>query len=278
MFTIKDIKNKWWAFLRRSNKLVATAEPVCSAQHEANTINELMVQAYEEVDVAGTALRAAYAREHAAAALVLEAQSKVKELEIKRAQMYREIRLEEVTHELLRGVARNRIDNEVNASFSTLMTKYYAWRDADDELEEEFRKEWQRLSELRADVYIKGLVVGSLEKTYRQAQNNASYTRSKMYSSSNELDINLGGDRSAPSTINNFRVECPICLTSVILPVVPDDKIRCSHKEYMVTPCYHVFHAECLRTWMKHKLQCPVCRQTLYRYEMYEALVVPGNE
>ena len=31
----------------------------------------------------------------------------------------------------------------------------------------------------------------------------------------------------------------------------------------VVTPCDHVFHAECLRQWMDIKLECPVCRRPI---------------
>jgi transmembrane E3 ubiquitin-protein ligase len=33
--------------------------------------------------------------------------------------------------------------------------------------------------------------------------------------------------------------------------------------DYMVTPCRHVFHAECLEGWMGLRLVCPVCREAL---------------
>ncbi|CAO3690571.1 unnamed protein product [Umbelopsis ramanniana] len=32
---------------------------------------------------------------------------------------------------------------------------------------------------------------------------------------------------------------------------------------YMVTPCHHLFHTECLEKWMRIKLECPVCRAYL---------------
>ncbi|KAI8926783.1 hypothetical protein BC831DRAFT_425303 [Entophlyctis helioformis] len=32
---------------------------------------------------------------------------------------------------------------------------------------------------------------------------------------------------------------------------------------YMVTPCHHIFHTECLERWMEIKLECPVCRAEL---------------
>lgn len=36
-----------------------------------------------------------------------------------------------------------------------------------------------------------------------------------------------------------------------------------ARRRYMVTPCKHVFHTECLENWMMYKLQCPVCRNSL---------------
>lgn len=69
---------------------------------------------------------------------------------------------------------------------------------------------------------------------------------------------------------------CPICMTDVTLPIlVKDDNLSegkkknlhhhsgASQKEYMITPCHHIFHADCLESWMKYKLQCPVCRTSL---------------
>jgi hypothetical protein len=32
---------------------------------------------------------------------------------------------------------------------------------------------------------------------------------------------------------------------------------------YMVTPCRHIFHTECLEGWMDYRLQCPICRDNL---------------
>ena len=35
------------------------------------------------------------------------------------------------------------------------------------------------------------------------------------------------------------------------------------NKLYMVTPCKHVFHSECLEEWLEHKRECPNCRAPL---------------
>lgn len=34
-------------------------------------------------------------------------------------------------------------------------------------------------------------------------------------------------------------------------------------KEYMKTPCGHVFHPICLSKWMEIRMECPYCRQDL---------------
>jgi hypothetical protein len=36
-----------------------------------------------------------------------------------------------------------------------------------------------------------------------------------------------------------------------------------ARRMYMVTPCRHIFHSACLEGWMKYRLQCPICRETL---------------
>lgn len=77
--------------------------------------------------------------------------------------------------------------------------------------------------------------------------------------------IKLGDDEPAPPGIVNCQCMCPICMTLLTLPVVKDPQVAPTniHKDYMITPCHHIFHAECLELWMKYKLQCPVCRLVL---------------
>ena len=47
--------------------------------------------------------------------------------------------------------------------------------------------------------------------------------------------------------------DCPICMCDVDL----------SGNNYLVTPCDHVFHDECLQQWMEVKMECPSCRAPL---------------
>lgn len=64
------------------------------------------------------------------------------------------------------------------------------------------------------------------------------------------------------------EIDCAICMSSLTIPILmsdaPKEKVS-NHlmKKILVTPCYHVFHLECLEGWMVQKLQCPVCRTAL---------------
>ena len=40
-------------------------------------------------------------------------------------------------------------------------------------------------------------------------------------------------------------------------------KTRKRNKDYMYTPCHHVFHKECLEKWFLLKKECPNCRNDL---------------
>lgn len=59
-------------------------------------------------------------------------------------------------------------------------------------------------------------------------------------------------------------VSCAICMGDVPVYVEEDEEThKVDLQSYMLTPCSHIFHTECLENWMSYKLQCPVCRAAL---------------
>ncbi|ANB14097.1 ubiquitin-protein ligase TUL1 [Sugiyamaella lignohabitans] len=66
-------------------------------------------------------------------------------------------------------------------------------------------------------------------------------------------------------------MDCAICMNPVQLLIFPQDQIHnaltpanmLARRRYMVTPCRHIFHTECMEQWMRTRLQCPVCRNPL---------------
>lgn len=62
--------------------------------------------------------------------------------------------------------------------------------------------------------------------------------------------------------------DCAICMNEIDVPVISKEKDGSAttwleQRNYMVTPCRHIFHSECLEGWMNLRLVCPVCRETL---------------
>ncbi|KAF9885110.1 hypothetical protein FE257_000750 [Aspergillus nanangensis] len=69
--------------------------------------------------------------------------------------------------------------------------------------------------------------------------------------------------------------DCAICMQDIEVPVlsppgaaggnsVADGATSIlSRRMYMVTPCRHIFHSTCLESWMRLRLQCPICRESI---------------
>lgn len=61
---------------------------------------------------------------------------------------------------------------------------------------------------------------------------------------------------------------CAICMQDLQVSVVGAGESApngpaglLQRRQYMVTPCRHIFHSGCLEGWMKYRLVCPVCRE-----------------
>lgn len=83
--------------------------------------------------------------------------------------------------------------------------------------------------------------------------------------SGRDLELHqLVGEMAVDLAAATALSDCAVCMSSVTVPLGDDQTVaRAARMQYMVTPCRHVFHSDCLEGWMKYKLQCPVCRSAL---------------
>ncbi|KAG5925594.1 hypothetical protein E4U42_004143 [Claviceps africana] len=77
----------------------------------------------------------------------------------------------------------------------------------------------------------------------------------------------------APSPLR--QIDCAICREVLQVPVIKPGESATSppapvpsssifaRRMYMVTPCRHIFHTACLESWLRFRLQCPICREEL---------------
>lgn len=84
-------------------------------------------------------------------------------------------------------------------------------------------------------------------------------------------------DKPRPKDRKKAAFDCAICMQEMEVPVlaVPGGpgggssgmadgaSSILSRRTYMVTPCRHIFHSTCLESWMRLRLQCPICRESI---------------
>lgn len=88
-------------------------------------------------------------------------------------------------------------------------------------------------------------------------------------------DDNLGlgrthaGEERDKTRTTPYAIDCAICRETLQVAVVRAGEEDTSvagafaRRTYMVTPCRHIFHTTCLESWMRFRLQCPICREEL---------------
>jgi len=81
--------------------------------------------------------------------------------------------------------------------------------------------------------------------------------RSRTKSPSSDENSNGNGIMQQSSSTSNSPVstlDCVICYNAIDVN---------NQRGYMLGPCDHIFHKECLEQWMEVKMECPICRKTL---------------
>ncbi|KAE8149406.1 hypothetical protein BDV25DRAFT_156413 [Aspergillus avenaceus] len=91
-----------------------------------------------------------------------------------------------------------------------------------------------------------------------------------------ERDIdNKEDDKQRPKDKKKAIFDCAICMQEIEVPVLAAPGAAggssmtdgatsiLSRRAYMVTPCRHIFHSTCLESWMRLRLQCPICRESI---------------
>ena len=82
---------------------------------------------------------------------------------------------------------------------------------------------------------------------------NGEGTRNRINGSSNR-------QRTSPTIMiedserSGASLDCVICYSPI------DTR---NPRRYMLSPCDHLFHRECLEQWMEVKMECPICRKNL---------------
>jgi transmembrane E3 ubiquitin-protein ligase len=84
------------------------------------------------------------------------------------------------------------------------------------------------------------------------------------------------GDRPRPKDNKKNKVfDCAICMQDIEVPILTSAggmsgnsmtegaTSLLGRRTYMVTPCRHIFHSACLESWMRLRLQCPICRESI---------------
>ena len=83
----------------------------------------------------------------------------------------------------------------------------------------------------------------------------------------NNLDYN-NDNKNKWNKICRFKYKNRCCGNNSIILNFHEFSKNIMNKPFMITPCKHVFHSDCLEEWFKMKKECPNCR-TLITQDMY---------
>ena len=111
------------------------------------------------------------------------------------------------------------------------------------------------------------------------------FLRSEERESSPTDNVRDGDKQKDTSSKKKKKIfDCAICMQDIEVPVImsttgngpggsygggvgssvtEEASNLLGRRAYMVTPCRHIFHSGCLESWMRLRLQCPICRESI---------------
>lgn len=84
-----------------------------------------------------------------------------------------------------------------------------------------------------------------------------------------EKTFNFPNDFVSDGENENIQIMIPLRKTKLFNDIMTsmlnfhERSMNIHHKQFMMTPCNHLFHATCLESWFKMKKECPSCRQKI---------------
>ena len=101
-----------------------------------------------------------------------------------------------------------------------------------------------------------------IEKKEEAVQNT---TTSSNNSGDTVLSINESAQLVSQGILTIEKKKCNITMEDIKNSLFDfhEKSMNIYNKPLMITPCHHVFHANCLDEWFKKKKECPKCRQSI---------------
>ncbi|KAH7357810.1 transmembrane E3 ubiquitin-protein ligase [Plectosphaerella cucumerina] len=131
---------------------------------------------------------------------------------------------------------------------------------------------WDYHPVLREDNLEDGSFPIGLLSSLEPVQTGAGAGDDESVSTKADVESNKGAGGSPGKGMRTAKTECAICFDALEVPVVRAGETDTTaggvagvltRRNYMVTPCRHVFHSACLESWLRYRLKCPICRDDL---------------